>query len=77
MEDLGCHKEPVSVEEYGGALSWLSTVSLIAVFLCGDQCFTSAFLYYSVQVQLTFWFFEVAFICFSRYVLKSVVEGKR
>lgn len=68
MESLGCHKEPGSVEEYRGALSWLSTVSLIAVFLCGDQCSTFAFLYYAVQVQLPLYSFEVAFIYLLLYV---------
>lgn len=69
MEELGCQKEPGSVERYGGALSWLSTVSLIVFFfLCGDQCSNSAFLYYYVQVQLPLWFFEVAFIYLLSYV---------
>lgn len=54
MEDVGCHKEPESV---GEALFCLTAVFIIAVFLCADECSTSAFFQvyetnYSVQVEL-------------------------
>lgn len=56
VEGVGCCKEPGSVGEYGEALFWLTAVSVIAVFLCTDQCSTFAFFQvyeknHSVQVQ--------------------------
>lgn len=69
MEELGCQKEPGSVERYGGALSWLSTVSLIVFFFfVGINALTLLFCTIYVQVQLPLWFFEVAFIYLLSYV---------
>jgi len=44
VEVVACRKEPGLGEEHGEALFCLTAVSPISIFLCTDQCSTSAFL---------------------------------
>lgn len=69
MEELGCQKEPGSVERYGGALSWLSTVSLIVFFFfVGIDALTLLFCTIMYKFSCHFGFLKLLlFICFHMF----------